>query len=706
MSIRTKILQALCLVLCLTVILTLIGSVTIFRYEFGKLEEQMARDDCGRVLSELKNQLNAVNTVSQDWATWDETYQFARQSNAAFLKTETSPTSLSIIHADLFAIYNSAGTLIALKCTDTARKQDITCPPGLKSALTAWYHHPNRSSERKGVLVYPAGILLLAAHPILTTRGNGPPTGILVIGRLLDPGMIKEISTTTNLQVSFSSTERPDFADHHAAELRTQRSQVLVRRHSSRYITGYTSLPALNTPEALFIRIIAPRTISQHGQQTIIIFIGILLALGVIMSLFAMFLLDRMVLSRLESLCKGIRRIGSSVDFSARVPVTGHDELTQVGKAVNDMLTALELSIQRAMDLIPLPVIFTTMDHNVSLANHAAVQVGGTYGFSSLQDLHLREPDEEYVSILQERYLPEPEKTYTWQEYIDQICLKEDDTATREVILLSPDKRKIPMLLHVAPVMVEGKQAGRVIACQDISPLKEADRAKIEFLAVSAHELLTPLTSIIGWAEMARDSSDPTLIAQAIEVIFRNSKRQKRLVDNLLDSSRLIHGKLFLQPQMIDILPIVEQASEACLPKANERKITLSFTLSGQPMFINADRGRIRQVIDHLLANALKFSEAGDEISIVLAQEEREVVLSVRDTGRGISPDGMANLFKPFKQLERDEEKGGLGIGLVLTKGIVELHDGSIQVKSPGPGQGSTFTIRLPLVEQPVLELV
>lgn len=227
--------------------------------------------------------------------------------------------------------------------------------------------------------------------------------------------------------------------------------------------------------------------------------------------------------------------------------------------------------------------------------------------------------------------------------------------------------------------------------------LREADKAKDEFLAILPHELLTPLTSILGWAQVARETGDEGTTIKALEVIERNAQRQRRILDDLLDMSRIIHQKFSLVPERIDLWSIAQQCADSIQLTATHRNIRLELDPPTDILPIIADSSRLFQAVCNLLNNALKFTEPGGAVVVRSYQTGDMAVLEIRDTGRGIPQEMLQRIFTPFQQVDRHETKGGLGLGLALVKGIIELHGGEVYASSPGLHKGSTFTVALPL---------
>ena len=231
---------------------------------------------------------------------------------------------------------------------------------------------------------------------------------------------------------------------------------------------------------------------------------------------------------------------------------------------------------------------------------------------------------------------------------------------------------------------------------------EEADRLKDEFLATLSHELRTPLTSILGWASMIRNGEvEGPNATRAIETIERNARSQARLIDDLLDVSRIITGNLRLDLYPLNLAPIVEAAIDALRPTADVKGIQIRAETSGDCL-VKGDPNRLRQVIWNLLSNSIKFTQRGGVVSIDLRCVGSTVRLKVADTGEGISTEFLPYVFDRFRQAEASisRKQGGLGLGLAVVRHLVELHGGSIGAESDGVGQGSLFTVDLPLAEE------
>ena len=232
---------------------------------------------------------------------------------------------------------------------------------------------------------------------------------------------------------------------------------------------------------------------------------------------------------------------------------------------------------------------------------------------------------------------------------------------------------------------------------------EEADRLKDEFLATLSHELRTPLTSILGWASMIRNGEvEGSNASRAIETIERNARSQARLIDDLLDVSRIITGNLRLDLHPLNLAPIVDAALDALRPTADVKGIRLKTRFFPAECLVKGDPNRLRQVIWNLLSNAIKFTQRGGRVNIELSCVELTARLTVRDTGEGISAAFLPYVFDRFRQAEGSisRKQGGLGLGLAVVRHLVELHGGTISAESEGLGKGSIFTVDLPLAQE------
>jgi signal transduction histidine kinase/ActR/RegA family two-component response regulator len=229
--------------------------------------------------------------------------------------------------------------------------------------------------------------------------------------------------------------------------------------------------------------------------------------------------------------------------------------------------------------------------------------------------------------------------------------------------------------------------------------LEASASAKDDFLAVLSHELRTPLTPILGWASILKKNASPEQVRRAAEAIERNALLQSRMVDDLLDTARVVHGSLKLDLESLDVAALILSALEASAQQIEKKSMRVEVVQAGGLLLVQGDSGRLQQVFRNILSNAVKFTPNGSRILIALSREEDSARVVVSDTGVGIAPEFLPFVYEIFRQQEQGtrREHEGLGVGLSLVKRFVEIHKGTIVVTSAGVGRGTEVTVRLPL---------
>jgi hypothetical protein len=277
------------------------------------------------------------------------------------------------------------------------------------------------------------------------------------------------------------------------------------------------------------------------------------------------------------------------------------------------------------------------------------------------------------------------------------------------------DGRSFPVEFSISRIVEDdGSRRGSVITFRDITEKRAAalaaeaerryreaeaqNRAKDNFLATLSHELRTPMTSILGWVQFLRSGEySVEELEEALQTIETSARLQARLIDDMLDVSRIVLGKFQVDLKPTRISDIVEAALTTARPVAQEHEVKLRAELDGDETVVQADPARMQQVIGNILSNAIKFTPPGKEVDLRLERVDHKLKISVQDQGEGIDPSFLPHVFERLRQAEGASKRSGLGLGLAIARHIVELHHGEITAASDGPGRGATFTVTLPL---------
>ena len=281
--------------------------------------------------------------------------------------------------------------------------------------------------------------------------------------------------------------------------------------------------------------------------------------------------------------------------------------------------------------------------------------------------------------------------------YVKRRSLKEEAQALRE----ARDTLEERIAERTAELAEANRTLGLMLEREQVArgAAESINRLKDEFLATLSHELRTPMNAILGWAHMLESGAmSRDKVARAASVIKSNSKAQVQLIEELLDVSRMIGGRITLVPETVDVRSIVEAVLESARPDADAKGLRLDAVLHPMPPLV-ADKGRLRQIVWNIVSNALKFTPQGGEIRVELGNVDGHVEIVVADTGIGIDAAFLPRIFERFAQADSSSTRahGGLGLGMAIVHHLVELHGGTVHAASAGANQGATFTVRLPV---------
>ena len=376
------------------------------------------------------------------------------------------------------------------------------------------------------------------------------------------------------------------------------------------------------------------------------------------------------------------------------------DELHQVAAEVHEYTLSIVSTVRE-------PLLVIDADLRVQSASRSfyenfRVTPEGTEN-RMLYDLGNRQWDIPALRRLLEEILPQENQVNDFSvEHVFEHIGKKTMLLNARRLIRATDQT--PMILLAIEDITERSRLEDELR-QIAAAMSEADRRKNEFLALLAHELRNPLAPIRSAVQLMQLTNDPEANKTATGIVERQVDQMVRLVDDLLDVSRISRGKIELRKQRIDLTSVVKQAIEDTRPLVKSMGHELTVTLPPEPVYLNADRTRLVQVLGNLLNNACKFTDMGGRISLTVEVVDGEAVITIRDNGIGIAAEQLPSIFEMFVQADTSMERSvsGLGIGLALVKNMLEKHGGTVGVQSHGLGRGSTFVVRMAIMESTAL---
>ena len=365
----------------------------------------------------------------------------------------------------------------------------------------------------------------------------------------------------------------------------------------------------------------------------------------------------------------------------------------------------LEMRLQALLNRLNVGVFRSTVDGHILEGNAAFLRLLGGKSLQDVQASNWQElfspPDEVLQQLNQERevQLRRADGSYIWVSLSQTLSTEEAEPVVEGLI---EDITVHKQAQEECDRLLMSERAARAEA-------QDANRIKDEFLAIVSHELRTPLNSILGWSQMlsSRKMNEATL-AKALETIQRNATLQVKLIDDILDISRLVQGKIQLNTRPVHLLTVINAAIENIRPTAEITGIQVESHLDPRVGQIMGDPVRLQQIVWNLLSNAVKFAPSNGRGEVRLGAVGSMAQITVKDTGKGISADVLPYIFERFRQAEPATTRvyGGLGLGLAIVRYLVEMHSGTVYAASEGEGKGATFTVQFPLIEsQKVLPL-
>ncbi|MGB8954977.1 MAG: ATP-binding protein [Tumebacillaceae bacterium] len=495
------------------------------------------------------------------------------------------------------------------------------------------------------------------------------------------------VDTLTDEETKQNQTNYPEFAAANNGGVGIQ-----VRK------TGYTTYNVLHVAVPVYgeansqagvLRMAVPLQGAYDTLQSMWgkIFLS-LLVVAIVASLFGLRFAHG-IASPIEAITASTRKMAAG-DFDERIQLRGRDELGQMSDAINAMaarindhvedLTQQKGKLEGILTYLVSGVLVVDRSGRITLVNHAMEEMMGVEAADLLQKWHW-----------------EAGHNFGLSSMIDEAILV-GTGQKREVTLHTPKERTVEA--YISPVVSNGGRiAGAVVLLHDVSDWRRLERMRSEFVANVSHELRTPITAVKGFSETLLDGAmnDPELTKQFLQIIHDESERLKRLVNDLLELSKIESGHVVFKHVQTDLVQLIERTVAKYRHEAESAGLALRTELPGRPVGFEGDADRVAQVLINLVGNAIAYTPAGGEVAVSVEETEEHAVMIVRDTGIGIPQEDLPRLFERFYRVDkaRARRSGGTGLGLAIVKHIVEGHGGKVTVEST-VGDGSTFRVYLP----------
>ena len=675
MTLRTKIIVIICVTCALSIVTLFSIQQTILATRFSRLEEQNTSQNVDRALSAVSQDVSSVATAAADWGVWDDTYAYVQDGNEDYVIANFQDSSFTSLKMNLIAVINTSGVMVHGEAFDMVNEEEVPIPTDLggylagESLLT---QHPDEQSSIAGILLLSEGPMLIASQSILTSEGSGPVQGSLIMGRYLDLAEVQRLAELTHLSLTLRQLDDDNMpADFQLAQSSlSEKEPTFVHPLNNDLVAGYGLLTDIYGKPALVLRVDLTRDIYAQGQQTIAYVILAILVLGALAALTFIFLLDKLLLSRLARLRVDVDKVGAKRDLAGRVPATGKDELAEVGQAINRTLASLDQSQQELVasearnriliDAIPDSIFRvsrngTLLDRGPAKADEVAVAIRQS----------AKEGQEETAD---ERRVLSTEIVQRAMPYLDQTL----ETGQAQIF-----EFKIPLNSHIshyeARVVANGRDEVLVIV-RDITQKKHEEEARRRGLLLKEihHRVKNNLQVISSLLYLQSKRMNDNKV---IEMFNESSNR--------IQSISLIHQKLYQSKDAatIDFGGYANDLASALFRSygvnQNVVRLRLDIHNTGLSMDSAIPCGLI---INELVSNSLKYAFPGGregEIQIAMSRDRDDrITLVVADNGIGL-PKGLDFL-------------NGESLGLQLVATLVDQLRGTMALNRKS---GAEFTI-------------
>jgi PAS domain S-box-containing protein len=681
---------------------------------FSRVEEDFARQNLTRASSAISNELDSLQRADDQYADRDFTYNALRSNHPEKIASEFTGPAFEQLRVNFVVVLDPNGRKVFASGFNLAGMEAVPPPEDLDRHLrfgSPFLIHDGEARDVKGMLMLASGPVLIDSGPVLTSSASGPAAGVLIMGRFLDADEIARLGEMTHVTIEISRLDSPaGRAGLATTSVASSDSSTFLRPDANDSLTAYGILSDIYGKPAGVLRIILPRTIYEQGQTSSLQFLLLLIAAGFAFGAIILYLIERVVLSRMADLSDNITRVGTSGNLAARVPVSGRDEVAYLGTAVNGMLEDLE-RVEKARHeertrlgvlIEKMPTVIWTTDADLRFTYHTG---------AALEAIGLRPEDALGKTLFQYFGTEDPN--------FPAIAAHRKALAGG-TLSFELEWQKRSFECYVQPLRgPQGNLIGVIGVALDVTDrkhltdqLRQSQKMQAigELAGGVAHDFNNLLMVVKGHAQLLleRMPKEPSL-HHSVQQMEKAADRAASLTRQLLAFSR----KQVLQPRVLDMNDVVTGMIKMFSRVIGEN-IEMAFVPGAKLGRTKADPGQMEQVLLNLVVNARDAMPSGGRLTIETSNVQLDrsysaghaaiepgpyVMLTVTDTGCGMDAETQSRIFEPF--FTTKESGKGTGLGLATVYGVVKQSGGYIWVYSE-VGCGSTFKIYLPEVTEEI----
>lgn len=705
MSLRIKTLLIVVLISVALIYFLYLVTSSIILNSYSNLEKKDSYDIINRAIEAYSADIEYLHSKSGDWANWDDMYDYVKKPNQKFVFTNITKDTFKQLNINLILIADNNGKILAAEDYDSSSQQLIPLPQWWFQTITIEHKllQHDENSDTTGLILINNKPMMVSIRPILTSNAAGPVAGTIIFGKYLDRKTTAELIGRIKYYVSFIPYSQG------AAELKTSHQQlsgtnkIIILPHNEKILIGYALINDIYGQPAFILKEELPRNIYGSGIESIKVFTVILGIFCIMLIILIMLMLETGILRRLYKLTKEIKIIGKKGLLSAKVSNFGSDELGILANTFNRTLNELEIVTREKvyqqsqkeslLEILGEGVIVTNKSGEIIFVNPACEKLFD-YSFEELKGKHFTNCFNAFD--LNEKPLP--------NSFLQDLKARVVQGSIIRVIrvFLQGKNRRIPVIINMAPVIVNDQHEGTIRTFYDYTPELEKQRQKDDFFSFASHELRTPLTIISSNLKVILDGYGKSNISDIDKKLLLNSvestDRLKRLVNEFLNISRIEQGRVTYNLKKIDISLLINNICKEMNTVYSLKGLYLKNENTESNVYVIADEDKLKEIIINLLGNSLKFTQNGG-ITLSLTKDIKQVTIQFTDTGIGIPEDKQQYLFKKFQRGVQGMQIEGTGLGLYISRQFITGMHGNVWIEKSEEGKGTTFMLTMPLAQ-------